>query len=62
MRNERYPNSVSMPRYPTSEDVRAYMDFLSDEHPLLLEVITRAAEALVGEAENPPLPQAPSYT
>ncbi len=60
MRNERQLNHISIPRHPAPKDVRAYMDFLSEEHPLLLEAITRAAEAPLVNAENAPLPQAPT--
>lgn len=62
MRIEQHPNHISIPRHPAPEEVRAYMDFLSKEHPLLLEAITRAAEAPLVNAENAPVPQALSDT
>ncbi len=52
MRIEDHSDHVPVPRRPTSEDVRAYMDFLAEEHPLLLKAISRVAETFVETAER----------
>lgn len=40
--------SFAIPR-PSPEDVRAFMEFLADRHPHLLDALARTADALVAE-------------
>jgi hypothetical protein len=37
---------VAIPRNPTAEDVRTYVEFLVERHPLILEAVGHASERL----------------